>query len=34
MDADWTTKEAFAMKLLGLEDEDLDATVKRICAEH
>ena len=30
LDADWTGKEGFAMEMLGLEDEDLEETVKAI----
>ncbi|OAA73699.1 NmrA family transcriptional regulator [Cordyceps fumosorosea ARSEF 2679] len=31
--ADWTTREEFAMDLLGLEDEDLDEVVERVVGE-
>ncbi|KAF4459872.1 hypothetical protein FALBO_13350 [Fusarium albosuccineum] len=30
LDADWTKKDAFAMKELGLEDEDLDKVVQEV----
>ena len=30
VDADWTTRDGFAMELLGLEDEDLDTETKRV----
>ncbi|KAI6781647.1 uncharacterized protein J7T54_003912 [Emericellopsis cladophorae] len=30
IDADWTKKDAFAMELLDLEDEDLDQVVKQV----
>ncbi|KAG6008255.1 hypothetical protein E4U21_004717 [Claviceps maximensis] len=30
MDADWRRRDGFAMELLGLEDEDLDAVVARV----
>ena len=30
VDADWRKNEGFAMKLLGLEDEDLDAAVEKV----
>ncbi|KAK5135075.1 hypothetical protein LTR08_005600 [Meristemomyces frigidus] len=33
VDADWTRNEGFAMKMLGLEDEDLDAAVEKIVRE-
>lgn len=33
LDGDWTTKEGFAMKELGLEDEDLDEVVRKVVAE-
>lgn len=32
-DADWTEKPGFAMKMLGLQDEDLDQVVKRVVEE-
>ncbi|KAG5923102.1 hypothetical protein E4U42_005049 [Claviceps africana] len=34
VDADWTRREDFAMDLLGLEDEHLDAVVARVVREH
>lgn len=34
LDADWTKKPGFAMELLGLQDEALDAVVKRVVEEH
>jgi len=33
IDGDWTTREGFAMSLLGLEDEDLDEVVERVVRE-
>ncbi|KAH7041347.1 uncharacterized protein B0I36DRAFT_222653, partial [Microdochium trichocladiopsis] len=30
IDGDWTTREGFAMEMLGLEDEDLDEVVGRV----
>lgn len=33
LDADWTKQEGFAMKELGLEDEDLDEVVGRVVEE-
>ncbi|TDZ59695.1 Isoflavone reductase-like protein TP7 [Colletotrichum trifolii] len=32
LDADWTTRDEFAMKTLGFEDEDLDAVIAEIVA--
>ena len=34
MDADWTTRDGFAMELLGLRDEDLDEVVAKVVQEH
>ncbi|KAG6029105.1 hypothetical protein E4U19_001155 [Claviceps sp. Clav32 group G5] len=34
VDADWRSREGYAMKLLGLEDEDLDEVVARVVKEH
>ncbi|KAG6001658.1 hypothetical protein E4U43_001268 [Claviceps pusilla] len=34
VDADWRGRDGFAMELLGLEDEDLDAVVARVVREH
>jgi nucleoside-diphosphate-sugar epimerase len=34
LEADWTTKEDFAMDLLGLKDEDLDQVLAEIVADH
>ncbi|KAG5949820.1 hypothetical protein E4U53_005734 [Claviceps sorghi] len=34
VDADWRRREGFAMDLLGLEDEDLDAVVAKVVREH
>ncbi|KAI1326663.1 NmrA-like family protein [Xylariaceae sp. FL0255] len=33
IDGNWTTRDGFAMDLLGLEDEDLDEVVKRVVNE-
>lgn len=33
IDGDWTTRDGFAMDLLGLEDEDLDEVVERVVKE-
>ena len=30
VDADWTTRDGFAMELLGLKDEDLDTETRRV----
>uniref|UniRef100_A0A0B7KE14 NAD(P)-binding domain-containing protein n=1 Tax=Bionectria ochroleuca TaxID=29856 RepID=A0A0B7KE14_BIOOC len=34
LDADWTTRDGYAMELLGLENEDLDEVVGAILKEH
>lgn len=34
IDADWSTKDKFAMELLGLKDESLDEVVARVVKEH
>ncbi|KAG5985063.1 hypothetical protein E4U55_001804 [Claviceps digitariae] len=34
MDADWRRRDGYAMELLGLEDEDLDAVVARVVTEY
>ena len=34
VDADWTTRDGFAMELLGLQDEKLDDVVAAVVAKH